>query len=56
MLYLILLSTDIQPSSWNIVADGVSKSDLRITRAARFWSFDNLSTFAEDVDPQVMEP
>lgn len=56
VLYLILLATEVQPSSWNIRADGVSKSALRIMRAARFCSFINLSIFAAVVDPHVTEP
>ena len=56
VLYLILLATDAQPSSWNMDADDVSKSALRMILAARFCSFTNLSIFAEDVDPQVTEP
>ena len=56
LLYLILLATGIQPSSWNIRVDGVSKSAFRIIRAARFCNFDSLSIFAADVDPQITEP
>ena len=44
------------PSSLIILEDGVSKSALRIMRAARFCSLDNLSMFSLDVDPQVLEP
>ena len=46
----------VHPNSLNISEDGVSKSALRIIRAASFYNFDNLSMFAFDVDPQVFEP
>ena len=39
------------PSSLNISEDGVSKSALRIMRAARCCNLDNLSMFSLDVDP-----
>ena len=44
------------PSTLNISEDGVSKSALRIMRAARFRNLDNLSMVSLDVDPQVLEP
>ena len=42
LLLLWRLAIVDHPNSLNISEDGVSKSALRIVRAARFWNLDNL--------------
>ena len=56
LLKFILFGTENQPSSLNIVSDGVLNSACKIMRAARFYNFDKRSICVPEADPHVREP
>ena len=56
LLKFILFGTENQPSSLNIVSDGVLNSACKIVRAARFCNFDRRSICVPAADPHVREP
>ena len=56
LLKFILFGTENQPSSLNIVSDGVLNSACKIMRAARFCNFDRRSICVPAADPHVREP
>ena len=56
LLKFILFETENQPSSQNIVSNGVLDSACKNIRAARFCSFDKRSICVPAADPHVREP
>ena len=56
LLKCILFGTENQPSSLNIVSDGVLNSAREIMRPARFCNFDRRSICVPAADPHVREP
>ena len=55
LLYSILFETVIQPSPWNIWAEGAVKSACKIMRAARFCSFERRSVIITCRWPTIIE-
>ena len=51
LLKFILFGTENQPSSLNIVSDGILNSACKIMRAARFCNFDRRSICVPAADP-----